>query len=108
MTIVRLGGRLLLIIVCFEGLANDQIIIVVSKDPLATNNEFGDHATQLTFALWKPHSCLWAGCVEKKIVSIKVLATTESSFCLQDFLKDFLHVHLPSVNTKINESHGKR
>lgn len=58
---------LLLIMVCLEGLANDQIIMVVSKDPLATNNEFGDHATQFTFALWKPHSCLCTGCNKEKI-----------------------------------------
>lgn len=44
--------------VCFDGLVNDQIIIVVSKDPLATSNEFGDQATVLTRALWKPHSLL--------------------------------------------------
>lgn len=49
-------------IVCLAGLANDHTIIVVSNDPLATNREFGDQATQFTFALWKPHSCLWAGC----------------------------------------------
>lgn len=72
-------------IVCFDGFVIDQMIIVVSKDPLATIFELGDHATQLTLqtqnthyyqikiyfqtrfesiindtnlALWKPHSCL--------------------------------------------------
>lgn len=54
-------GCAFLIIVCLDGLASDQIIIVVSNEPLATNWEFGDQATQLTRALWKPHSCLWAG-----------------------------------------------
>lgn len=34
--------------------------MVVSKLPLATCCEFGDHATQLTRALWKPHSLLCA------------------------------------------------
>lgn len=48
-------------IVCLAGLATDQIMIVVSNDPLATNAEFGDHATLFTRALWKPHSLLWAG-----------------------------------------------
>lgn len=52
---------LLLIIVCFAGLATDQMIIVVSKEPLATSDELGDHATLFTLALWKPHSLLCAG-----------------------------------------------
>jgi len=47
--------------VCLAGLATDQIIMVVSSDPLATNSELGDQATVLTRALWKPHSLLWAG-----------------------------------------------
>lgn len=45
-------------IVCLAGLASDQTMIVVSKDPLATKVEFGDQATLLTRALWKPHSLL--------------------------------------------------
>lgn len=49
---------LLLIIVCLAGLATDHMMMVVSKDPLATNVEFGDQATLLTLALWKPHSLL--------------------------------------------------
>lgn len=44
--------------VCFDGLVTDQMMMVVSSDPEATICEFGDHATQLTRALWKPHSCL--------------------------------------------------
>lgn len=52
---------LLLMIVCLAGLATDQMIIVVSNEPLATNVEFGDHATLLTRALWNPHSLLCAG-----------------------------------------------
>lgn len=55
-------GWAFLMIVCFDGFVIDQMIIVVSKDPLANIFESGDHATQLTLALWKPHSCLWAGC----------------------------------------------
>jgi hypothetical protein len=48
-------------IVCLAGLATDQMMIVVSKEPLATSDEFGDQATLLTRALWKPHSLLCAG-----------------------------------------------
>jgi hypothetical protein len=57
----KFAYNLLLIIVCLAGLAKDQIIMVVSNDPLAINVEFGDHATLLTLALWKPHSLLCAG-----------------------------------------------
>lgn len=52
----------LLIIVCFDGFVTDQTIIVVSREPLATKSELGDQATQLTRALWKPHSLLCGGC----------------------------------------------
>lgn len=52
--------------VCLAGLLTDQIIMVVSKEPLATSREFGDQATVLTRALWKPHSLLWAGCKQNK------------------------------------------
>lgn len=45
-------------IVCLAGLAIDQMMIVVSNDPLATNVEFGDQATLFTRALWNPHSLL--------------------------------------------------
>lgn len=51
----------LLMIVCLVGFVTDQIMIVVSNEPLATSKEFGDQAIQLTRALWKPHSLLWAG-----------------------------------------------
>lgn len=44
--------------VCLAGLAMDQMMIVVSSEPLATRVEFGDHEILLTRALWKPHSCL--------------------------------------------------
>lgn len=44
--------------VCLAGLATDQIITVVSNDPLAIKVELGDHATLLTLALWNPHSLL--------------------------------------------------
>lgn len=37
--------------VCLAGLLTDQIIMLVSNEPLATINEFGDHATLLTRAL---------------------------------------------------------
>lgn len=47
--------------VCFDGFVTDHMMMVVSKDPLATSKEFGDQATQFTRALWKPHSCLVAG-----------------------------------------------
>lgn len=47
-------------IVCFAGFVTLQIIIVVSRLPLATMSEFGDHATEFTLALWKPHSLLCA------------------------------------------------
>ena len=47
-------------IVCFAGFRTLQIIIAVSRLPLATSCELGDHATVLTLALWKPHSLLWA------------------------------------------------
>lgn len=50
--------NLLLMIVCLAGLATDQMMMVVSKDPLATRVELGDQATLLTRALWKPHSLL--------------------------------------------------
>lgn len=46
--------------VCLFGEVTLQTIIVVSKLPLATCLEFGDQATQLTRALWKPQSCLCA------------------------------------------------
>lgn len=49
---------LLLMMVCLAGLFRDQMMMVVSNDPLATSCEFGDQATQLTRALWKPHSLL--------------------------------------------------
>lgn len=39
----------------------DQIIIVVSSDPLATIVESGDQATVFTRALWNPHSLLCGG-----------------------------------------------
>lgn len=53
--------NLLFMIVCLAGLLTDQMMIVVSSDPLATKREFGDQATQLTLALWNPHSLLCAG-----------------------------------------------
>lgn len=53
---------LLLIIVCFAGFVTLQMIIVVSRLPLATIMELGDHATEFTLALWKPHSLLCASC----------------------------------------------
>lgn len=43
--------NLLLIIVCLEGFCIDHTIIFVSREPLAINNELGDHATALTRAL---------------------------------------------------------
>lgn len=52
-------------IVCLAGFVTDQMMMVVSSDPLATSSEFGDQATQLTFALWKPHSLLCAGYAKK-------------------------------------------
>lgn len=51
---------LLLIMVCLFGEVTLHTMIVVSKLPLATCLEFGDQATQLTRALWKPQSCLCA------------------------------------------------
>lgn len=48
----------LLMMVCLAGLVTDQMMMVVSREPLATSNEFGDQATVLTRALWKPHSLL--------------------------------------------------
>lgn len=48
----------LLMIVCFAGFVTDQMMMVVSRDPLATRRELGDQATQFTRALWKPHSLL--------------------------------------------------
>lgn len=42
---------LLLMMVCLAGLAIDQMMIVVSNDPLATKDELGDHATLFTRAL---------------------------------------------------------
>jgi len=54
--------RLLLMIVCFAGFVTLQMIIVVSRLPLATMSEFEDHATEFTRALWKPHSLLCASC----------------------------------------------
>lgn len=41
----------LLIMVCLAGLVTDQMIMVVSNEPLATSSEFGDQATVLTRAL---------------------------------------------------------
>lgn len=54
--------HLLLMMVCFAGFVTLQMIIVVSRLPLATMSEFGDHATEFTLALWKPHSLLCASC----------------------------------------------
>lgn len=47
--------------VCLSGCAIDQMMMVVSKDPLATMLESGDQATVFTRALWKPHSLLCGG-----------------------------------------------
>lgn len=55
-------------IVCFAGLETDQIMMVVSKDPLATRREFGDQATQFTRALWNPHSLLCGGYLSWKVL----------------------------------------
>lgn len=49
--------------VCFAGFSTLHMIIVVSRLPLATFKESGDQATELTLALWKPHSLLCASCI---------------------------------------------
>jgi hypothetical protein len=53
---VTFSTSLLLMMMCFAGFSTDQMMMLVSKLPLATNNESGDQATLLTRALWKPHS----------------------------------------------------
>lgn len=55
-TVKFLVYDLLLMMMCLAGFSTCQIIMLVSKLPLATNRESGDHATQFTLALWKPHS----------------------------------------------------
>lgn len=72
-------GWAFLMIVCLDGFATDQMMMAVSSEPLATNCEFGDHATQLTLALWKPHSCLCAGCLKVEIKDTILLKWNSST-----------------------------
>lgn len=54
------------------------MMIVVSRLPLATRRESGDHATEFTLALWKPHSLLWASCVNERVNEIESLLRYEN------------------------------
>lgn len=109
--IKKKNNDLLLIIMCLAGFSTCQIIMLVSKLPLATKSESGDHATQFTLALWKPHSLSLASYKQiTKIInkssekqtftatnSPTKRSTTQKKFCFQcehldNFNKKYTHL----------------